>query len=76
VWCVAATWEQVPSAPVTHGGGTEFSRWVERCALVIRPVGPDVAGPALVIATLLASAGAVVGVDTSRRRLLAVTPRK
>jgi hypothetical protein len=76
VWCVVATWEEVPSAPVAHDSGTEFSRWVERCALVIRPVGPDVAGPALVIATLVARAGNVAGVDTSRRRLLDVTPRK
>ena len=67
-WCVVATWEEIPSAPVAHGGGTEFSRWIERCALQLDPVAPDDTGPGLLIATLRARAGSVVDIDLSARR--------
>ena len=70
-WCVVATWEEIPSAPVAGGG---FSRWVERCGISLRPDPPDDSGPALLLAILLAVAGEVTGIDTSGRRILSVTP--
>jgi hypothetical protein len=71
-WSVVVTWEEAPSAPVADGGGTSFSRWVERCALSMRRDAPEDAGPGLLLATVLAVAGNVTGVDTSRRKLLGV----
>ena len=69
-WYVVATWEEAPCAPVPHGDGTAFSRWVERCALVVSPVAPDDAGQAVLVAIVDASAGTVAGIDMSRRRAL------
>ena len=45
-----------------------FSRWIERCALSIRPIPPEDDGQTLLLATLAAAAGNVVSIDTSRRR--------
>lgn len=69
-WCVVATWEEIPSAPVAHGEGSQFSRWIERCDLHLDAVAPEDTGPGLLIASLRARAGTVVDIDTSGRRLL------
>jgi hypothetical protein len=66
VWQVVATWEEVPSKPAADGG-PPFSRWVERCALSISRAVPDDAGPALLLATVVAGAGVVAGIDSGRR---------
>jgi hypothetical protein len=62
VWHVVATWEEAPSRP-TADGGPPFSRWVERCALAISRAVPDDAGPALLLATVVAGAGVVAAIE-------------
>jgi hypothetical protein len=68
VWYVIATWEEIPSAPVAADDKDKFSRWIERCAVSIRPIPPEDDGQVLLLAALTAAAGSVVSIDTSRRR--------
>jgi hypothetical protein len=68
LWYVVATWEEIPSAPVAFSDEIVFSRWIERCALSIRPIPPEDDGQTLLLAALTAAAGNVVSIDTSRWR--------
>jgi len=68
LWYVVATWEEIPSAPVAACDEIVYSRWIERCALSIRPVPPESDGQTLLLAALTAAAGNVVSIDTSRWR--------
>jgi len=68
LWYVVAMWEEIPSAPVAVGDKVVFSRWIERCAVSIRPIPPADDDRALLLAMLTAAAGSVVSIDTSRRR--------
>jgi hypothetical protein len=68
VWYLVATWEEIPSAPITVGDAMAFARWIERCAISMTSIEPDDEGPALLLAELTAAAGKVVRVHTSHRR--------
>ena len=68
LWYVVATWEETPSAPVPVGDEIVPSRWIERCALSIRPIPPEDDGQTLLLAALTTAAGNVVSINTSRWR--------
>ena len=68
LWYVVATWEEIPTAPVGVGDELVPTRWIERCALSIRPIPPEDNGQTLLLAALTAAAGNVVSIDTSHSR--------
>jgi hypothetical protein len=61
VWHLVAEWEEVSARPAADRGPTA-SRWVERCALSLSSAVPDDSGPALLLATVVVTAGAVAGI--------------